>query len=68
MKVTIDTIDLAQIIYHNFTGDCEGRTACNKYCAGNSCIAAIDMSLIEEIIKMQNKKNNYLQKVKNDII
>ena len=68
MKVTIDTINLAKIIYHNFTGDCEGKTACYKFCAGNNCIAAIDKALIEEIIKMQYDKNNTLQKSKNVII
>lgn len=62
MKVTIDTMDLAEIIYHNFTGDCECRTACSKYCR-NSCIDAIHKALIEEINKKQNDKNNTLQKV-----
>lgn len=64
MKVTIDTEDIAGIIYNKFIGDCECRTACYKYCH-NSCIDAIHKSLIDEIEKL---KNNTLQKSKNVII
>ena len=67
MQVTIDTEDLAEIIYDSFIGDCEFRTACYKYCH-NSCIDAIHKALIEEINKKQNDKNNTLQKSKNVII